>query len=67
MERVGAGDAFMPGFIYGVLKGMHDQQALEFATAACALKHSIEGDVNLVKAEEVETLVKGENVGKLLR
>lgn len=67
VDRVGAGDAFMAGFIYGVLKGMHDQQALEFATAACALKHSIEGDVNLVKAEEVETLVKGENVGKLLR
>jgi 2-dehydro-3-deoxygluconokinase len=46
---------------------MHDQQALEFATAACALKHSIEGDVNLVSVGEVEALVKGENVGKLMR
>ncbi|HET9487375.1 MAG TPA: sugar kinase [Chryseosolibacter sp.] len=67
VDRVGAGDAFMAGYIYGVLKGMHDQAALEFATAACALKHSIEGDVNVVSVEEVETLVKGENVGKLLR
>ena len=67
VDRVGAGDAFMAGFIYSILQGKDDQQALEFATAACALKHSIEGDVNLVSVAEVETLVKGENVGKLLR
>ena len=57
----------MAGFVYASLQGKDDQQALEFATAACALKHSIEGDVNLVTVEEVEFLVKGENVGKLLR
>lgn len=67
VDRVGAGDAFMAGFIYCILQGKDDQQALEFATAASALKHSIEGDVNLVSVAEVETLVKGENVGKLLR
>lgn len=67
VDRVGAGDAFIAGFIYYILKGKDDQQALEYATAACALKHSIEGDVNLVSVAEVETLVKGENVGKLLR
>ena len=67
VDRVGAGDAFMAGFIYGMLRGMDDQESLEFAVAAGALKHSIEGDVNLVSAPEVETLVKGENVGKLLR
>jgi 2-dehydro-3-deoxygluconokinase len=67
VDRVGSGDAFMAGLIYARLKGKDDQQALEFATAACALKHSIEGDVNLVSVEEVDTLVKGENVGKLLR
>lgn len=67
VDRVGAGDAFMAGFIYCILQGMNDRQALEFATAACALKHSIEGDVNLVSVAEVETLVKGENIGKLLR
>ena len=67
VDRVGSGDAFMAGLVYGMLNKMNDQEALEFATAACALKHSIEGDVNLVTVEEVESLVKGENVGKLLR
>lgn len=67
VDRVGSGDAFMAGFIYGALRGMDDQQSLEFAMAACALKHSIEGDVNLVSIDEVLSLVKGENVGKLLR
>ena len=67
VDRVGSGDAFMAGFIYCALHGMNDQKVLEFATAACALKHSIEGDVNLVSVDEVEALVKGENVGKLLR
>lgn len=67
VDRVGAGDAFMAGLIYGVLKGKSDQDALEFAMAAGAWKHTVEGDVNLASAEEIETLVKGENVGKLLR
>ena len=67
VDRVGSGDAFMAGLIYGLMSKMNDQDALEFSTAACALKHSIEGDVNLVTVEEVEALVKGENVGKLLR
>ena len=67
VDRVGSGDAFMAGLCYGLLKKMDDQATLEFATAACALKHSIEGDVNLVSADEVHALVKGENVGKLLR
>lgn len=67
VDRVGSGDAFMAGLVYAMLNKLGDQEALEFATAACALKHSIEGDVNLVTVEEVESLVKGENVGKLLR
>ena len=67
VDRVGSGDAFMAGLVYSILRKQSDEQALEFATAACALKHSIEGDVNLVTVEEVEALVKGENVGKLLR
>lgn len=67
VDRVGSGDAFMAGLIYGTLRGMDDQQALEFAVAACALKHSIEGDVNLVSSEEVASLLQGKNVGKLLR
>ena len=67
VDRVGTGDAFMAGLIYGWMSKWNDQQILEFAIAACALKHTIHGDVNLVTTDEIETLVKGENVGKLLR
>ncbi len=67
VDRVGAGDAYMAGLIYGLLSGKDDQQSLEFAIAACAWKHSVEGDVNLASVTEIESLVKGENVGKLLR
>jgi 2-dehydro-3-deoxygluconokinase len=67
VDRIGAGDAFMAGLIYGWLTKNDDQQTLEFATAACAWKHTIEGDVNIASAAEIESLVKGENVGRLLR
>lgn len=67
VDRVGAGDAYMAGLIYGLINEQPDQQALEFATAACAWKHSVEGDVNNATVAEVESLVKGENIGKLLR
>ncbi|HEY9044872.1 MAG TPA: sugar kinase [Ohtaekwangia sp.] len=67
VDRVGGGDAYMAGLIYGILSGKSDSDSLEFATAASVLKHSIEGDVNIVTTDEVEQLVKGENVGKLLR
>lgn len=67
VDRVGGGDAYMAGLIYGILTQKSDAATVEFATAASSLKHSIEGDVNLVTVEEVEALVKGENVGKLLR
>jgi len=67
VDRVGAGDAFMAGLIYGMINKKDDASAIEFATAAGAFKHSVEGDVNVASAEEIETLVKGENIGKLLR
>jgi 2-dehydro-3-deoxygluconokinase len=67
VDRIGAGDAFMAGLIYGLLTKNDDQYALEFATAAGAWKHTVEGDVNLATASEIEFLMKGENVGKLLR
>ena len=66
IDRVGGGDAFMAGLIYGLLNG-EDQEALEFAVAASVLKHSIPGDKNFVTVDEVNHLVKGENIGKLLR
>lgn len=67
VDRVGGGDAYMAGLIYGILTQKSDAATVDFATAASSLKHSIEGDVNLVTVEEVAALVKGENVGKLLR
>ncbi|WP_194776552.1 sugar kinase [Pararhodonellum marinum] len=66
VDRIGGGDAYMAGLIYGLLH-LHSQEALEFAVASSVLKHSIPGDANLVSLQEVEALVKGENVGKLLR
>jgi 2-dehydro-3-deoxygluconokinase len=67
VDRVGAGDAFMAGLIYGSLKGFSEQDTLEFGVAAGALKHSVEEDVNIVTVKEIEALVRDENVGKLLR
>jgi 2-dehydro-3-deoxygluconokinase len=67
VDRVGAGDAFMAGLIYGWMKHKDDQHTIEFAAAASALKHSIEGDANLATVDEVEALVRNENTGKLLR
>jgi 2-dehydro-3-deoxygluconokinase len=67
VDRVGAGDAFMAGLIYGIATKKDDQATIEFATAAGAFKHSVEGDVNIASVDEIEALVKGENVGKLLR
>lgn len=66
VDRVGGGDAYMAGLIYGLLQH-EDQEALEFAVAASVLKHSIPGDANLVSLDEVQALVRGEHVGKLLR
>ncbi|HEY0654569.1 MAG TPA: sugar kinase [Chryseosolibacter sp.] len=67
VDRVGTGDAFVAGLIYGDVNKMSHGDALEFATASCVWKHSVPGDHNLASAEEIYTLVKGENVGKLLR
>ena len=67
VDRVGTGDAFMAGLIYGIMNKKDDQSTIEFATAAGAFKHTIEGDVNVASVDEIEGLVKGENVGKLLR
>jgi 2-dehydro-3-deoxygluconokinase len=68
VDRVGAGDAFNAGLIYGLLKFKDDlQKVLDFAVAAAALKHSIEGDFNLVSKSEVEKLMKGHSSGLISR
>lgn len=66
VDRIGGGDAYMAGLIYGLLN-LDNAAAIEFAIAASVLKHSTIGDVNLSSKEEVEALVNGDNVGRLLR
>jgi 2-dehydro-3-deoxygluconokinase len=67
VDRIGGGDAFMAGYIYGALNDFELSDALAFATAASALKHTIEGDFNLVTAAEVEQVMRGDVSGRLLR
>ena len=67
VDRIGGGDSFGGGLIYGFLSGKENQDALEFAVAAAALKHSVEGDFNQVSAQEVEKLVKGDGSGRIQR
>lgn len=67
IDRVGTGDAFASGLIYGLLHYDNDIQALSFASAACALKHTVPGDVNLVSQENVISLMEGNTSGKIKR
>ena len=67
VDRVGGGDSFGAGLIYSLLKGKSGQEAIEFATAASCLKHSIEGDFNMVSADEVEKLAGGDGSGRVQR
>jgi len=67
VDRVGGGDSFCGGLIYGLSSGMDNQTALEFATAASCLKHTIEGDFNMMTVDEVMTLVKGDASGRVQR
>lgn len=67
VDRVGGGDSFMGGLIYGILTYNDNQQALDFATAASCLKHTIKGDFNLVSVEEVERLMNGDESGRVRR
>lgn len=67
VDRVGGGDSFGAGLIYALLSGKGTQDAVEFAVAASALKHSIEGDYNLVSAGEVEKLAGGDASGRVQR
>ena len=67
VDRVGGGDSFGGGLIYSLLKGKDTQQAVEFAVAASALKHSIEGDYNMVTVAVVEKLAGGDGSGRIQR
>lgn len=68
VDRVGGGDSFMAGLIYGQLRYPDDdQKALDFAVAASCLKHTIYGDFNLVTVKEVENLMEGDGSGRVIR
>ncbi len=67
VDRVGGGDAFAAGLIFGLLEYGEEEKALEFAVAASALKHSIPGDLNLTTREEVERLAAGDGSGRVVR
>ncbi|MBE6740157.1 MAG: sugar kinase [Ruminococcaceae bacterium] len=67
VDRVGGGDSFGGGLIYATLAGKSSQEIIEFAVAASALKHSIEGDYNRVGVSEVEKLAGGDGSGRVQR
>ena len=67
VDRVGGGDSFMGGLIFGLLHYDDDRKALEFATAASCLKHTLKGDYNWVTVQEVENLMGGDASGRVKR
>ena len=67
VDRVGGGDSFSAGIIHGLVSKMSQGDALEFAVAASALKHTIPGDVNMVNIQEVESLAAGNTSGRVQR
>lgn len=67
VDRVGGGDSFMGGLIFGLLHYKDDRKALEFATAASCLKHTIRGDYNLMTVKDVESLMGGDASGRVKR
>lgn len=67
VDRVGGGDSFASGVIYGLLNDKTFEDSLEFGVAASALKHTIHGDFNMVTVKEVDTLVAGDSSGRVQR
>ncbi|MGA2512879.1 MAG: sugar kinase [Candidatus Limnocylindrales bacterium] len=67
IDRVGGGDSFAAGLIYGLLSGFEPQRCVDFAAAASCLKHTINGDVNLVSFDEVLALMGGDGSGRIQR
>jgi len=66
VDRIGTGDAYAAGLIHGLLH-YNDLKALEFANAACAIKHTIEGDANLLSEKEVLNVIEGNTSGRIIR
>lgn len=67
VDRVGGGDSFGAGLIYSLMEGYSSEEAINFAVAASCLKHTIEGDFNLVTVDEVKNLAGGDGSGRVQR
>jgi 2-dehydro-3-deoxygluconokinase len=67
VDRIGGGDAFSAGLIYGLLMREASQRSIEFAAAASCLKHTIPGDFNLVSMDEVRHVMESEEFGRIQR
>ena len=67
VDRVGGGDSFGGGLIYACLNQYDPQSTIEFAAAASCLKHSVEGDMNMVSVSEVQKLAGGDGSGRVQR
>ena len=67
VDRVGAGDAFSAGLIYGVMNDLSNQETLNFAVAASALAHTFHGDYNLATIEEIQAVSNGDISGRIRR
>lgn len=67
VDRIGTGDAYAAGLIYGLQTGMDDANAIAFGNAACAIKHTIVGDINLASANEILEVAGGNVSGRLKR
>jgi 2-dehydro-3-deoxygluconokinase len=67
VDRIGGGDAYSSGIIYGLLTGQGTQETVDFAAAASCLKHTIHGDFNLVSFDEINALMQGDGSGRIQR
>ncbi len=67
IERIGSGDAFIAGYIYGRLEGWDNRKNIEYATASAVMKHSVEGDINRVSSKEILDLMDGNTGGWIKR
>jgi 2-dehydro-3-deoxygluconokinase len=67
VDRIGTGDAFAAGVIFGELNNYSEKETLAFANAACAIKHTIEGDANLADFNEINQIARGNTSGRLIR
>lgn len=67
VERIGSGDAFMAGFIFGGLQGYAWEDCLQYGVASAVVKHSIEGDINCCRIEDVRQVMEGNTSGRMKR